>query len=99
MLGNVALAFAAAAALALAVVIGREAFGLARLAAIEKLHQRAIEVLRSDHRAESRAVVNASLKPPHQTPHLPRPRATLVGHADDIIDGADMIKLAERELM
>src|SRR4029079_13433581 len=33
-LGYVALAFAAAAALALAVVIGREAFGLARLAAI-----------------------------------------------------------------
>src|SRR5207245_9794463 len=53
-LGYVALAFAAAAALALAVVIGREAFGLARLAAIEKLHQRAIEVLRSDDRAESR---------------------------------------------
>jgi len=36
-------------------VIGREAFGLARLAAIEKLHQRAAEVLRSDNRAESRA--------------------------------------------
>ena len=54
-LGYVALAFAAAAALALAVVIGREAFGLARLAAIEKLHQRATEVLRSDDRVESRA--------------------------------------------
>src|SRR3954451_1796934 len=37
-LGYIALAFAVAAALALAVVIGREAFGMARLAAIEKLH-------------------------------------------------------------
>jgi len=98
-LGYVALAFAAAAALALAVVIGREAFGLARLAAIEKLHQRAIEVLRSDDRAESRAVVNDLLKLAHQNPQLARARATLVGHADDIIDGADMIKLAERELL
>ena len=98
-LGYVALAFAAAAALALAVVIGREAFGLARLAAIEKLHQRAIEVLRSDDRAESRAVVNDLLKLAHQNPQLARARATLIGHADDIIDGADMIKLAERELM
>src|SRR2546430_3159980 len=98
-LGYGALAFAAAGALALAVVIGREAFGLARLAAIEKLHQRAIEVLRSDDRAASRAIVNDLLKLAHQNPQLARARATLVSHADDIIDGADMIKLAERELM
>ena len=98
-LGYVALAFAAAAALALAVVIGREAFGLARLATIEKLHQRAAEVLLSDDRAASRAVVNDLLKLAHQNPQLARARAALVSHADDIIDGADMIKLAERELM
>jgi putative membrane protein len=98
-LGYVALAFAVAAALALAVVIGREAFGLARLAAIEKLHQRATEALRSDDRAESRAIVNDLLKLAHQNPQLARARAALVSHADDIIDGADMIKLAERELL
>ena len=98
-LGYVALAFAVAAALALAVVIGREAFGMARLTAIEKLHQRAIEVLRSDDRAESRAVVNDLLKLAHENPQLARARAALVSHSDDIIDGADMIKLAERELM
>jgi putative membrane protein len=97
--GYVAFVFAVAAGLALAVVIGREAFGLARLAAIEKLHQRAIEVLRSDDRAESRAVVSDLLKLAHQNPQLARARATLAGHADDIIDGADMIKLAERELL
>src|SRR5919201_2513835 len=61
-LGYVALAFAVAAGLALSVVIGREAFGLARLAAIEKLHQRAIEVLRSDDRAASREIVQDLLK-------------------------------------
>jgi putative membrane protein len=98
-LGYVALAFAVAAALALAVVIAREAFGLARLATIEKLHERAAAVLLSDDRAESRAIVNDLLKLAHQNPQLARARATLVSHADDIIDGADMIKLAERELM
>src|SRR5207253_2419990 len=79
-LGYVALAFAAAAAQALAVVIGREAFGLARLAAIEKLHQRATEVLRSDDRVASRAVVNDLLKLAHQNPQLARARATLLSH-------------------
>jgi Predicted membrane protein len=30
---------------------------------------------------------------------MARARATLQGHTDDIIDGADLIRLAERELM
>jgi putative membrane protein len=98
-LGFLGLAFAFAAALAFAVVVAREAFGLARLAAIEKLHLRASAVLASDDRAESRAIVQDLVKLAHQNPHLARARATLQGHAGDIIDGADMIRLAERELM
>jgi putative membrane protein len=98
-LGLIGLAFALAAAFALVVVVAREAFGLVRLATIEKLHQRAASVLASDDRAESRAVVQDLLKVAHQNPHLARARAALHGHADDIIDGADMIRLAERELM
>ncbi len=98
-LGFLGLAFALAAALALAIVVAREAFGLIRLATIEKLHARAAGVLLSDDRAESRAIVQELIKLAHQNPHLARARATLQGHADDIIDGADMIRLAERELM
>ena len=98
-LGLLGLAFAAAAALALTVVIARETLGLMRLAAIEKLHLRAATVLASDDRAESRTIVQELIKLAHQNPHLARARATLQGHADDIIDGADMILLAERELM
>ena len=56
-LGLLGLAFAFAAALAFAVVVAREAFGLARLATIEKLHLRAAAVLLSDDRAESRGIV------------------------------------------
>jgi putative membrane protein len=98
-LGFIGLAFASVAALALTVVISREAFGLARLATIEKLHLRAAEVLLSDDRAASRTIVDELVKLAHQNPQLARARAALQNHADDIIDGADMIKLAERELM
>ncbi len=98
-LGFTGLVFALAATLAFAVVVAREAFGLARLAAIEKLHLRAAAVLASDDRAESRAIVRELLRLEHQNPQLARARATLQGHTDDIIDGADLIRLAERELM
>jgi putative membrane protein len=97
--GYIGLALAVAAALALVVVVIREALGLARLATIEKLHLRAAAVLASDDRTESRAIVQDLLGLAHQNPHLARARAALQGHADDIIDGADMIRLAERELM
>jgi putative membrane protein len=98
-LGLLGLAFAFVATLALVVVSAREALGLARLATIEKLHQRAAAVLLSDDRTESRAIMQDLLKVAHQNPQLARARATLIGHADDIIDGADLIRLAERELM
>jgi len=98
-LGWLGLGFAAAAGLALAVVAGREVFGLMRLATIEKLHARAAAVIASDDRAESRAIVNDLLNLAHQNPHLARARAALTEHAGDIIDGADMIRLAERELL
>jgi len=98
-LGFLGLAFAFVAALAFVVVVVREAFGLVRLATIEKLHLRATEVLANDDRTESRAVVQDLLKIAHQNPHLARARAALQTHAGDLIDGADMIRLAERELM
>ncbi|MCP1842279.1 putative membrane protein [Bradyrhizobium sp. USDA 4524] len=98
-LGVLGLGLAVIAAVALAVVTTRELVGLARLATIEKLHLRAAEVLISDDRAASRAIVADLLKLAHQTPQLARARSELQSHTDDIIDGADMIRLAERELM
>ena len=98
-LGILGLASAFAAALALAVVASRELLALARLAAIEKLHERAAEVIVSDDHDESRAVVRDLLRIAHQNPQLARARAELTGHINDIIDGADLIRLAERELM
>jgi putative membrane protein len=98
-LGIVGLGFTAVAALALAVVTAREVVALARLAAIEKLHQRAAAVILSDDRDESRVVVRDLIRIAHQNPQLARARTELEGHVHDIIDGADLIRLAERELM
>ena len=97
--GFLGLAFALLATLALIVIVAREAFGLARLAAIEKLHSRAAAALLSDNAAESRAIVRDLVRIAHGNPHLARARTALAGHTDDIIDGADLIRLAERELM
>jgi putative membrane protein len=98
-LGVLGIALTAAAALALGVITLRELTALVRLATIEKLHARAAAVLLSDDRNESRAVLRDLLKIAHRNPQLARARNALASHAEDIIDGADMIKLAERELM
>src|ERR1700733_11636015 len=73
--------------------------GLARLPGTDKSKHGASAVLLSDNRAESRSIVHDLLRLAHQNPQLARARATLRGHTDDIIDGADLIRLAERELM
>ena len=98
-LGMLGLVLTFAATLSLIVVSAREAIGLMRLSAIEELHRRAALAIASDDRKESRSVLRDLLKIAHQNPHLARARATLSHHAGDIIDGADMIRLAERELM
>jgi putative membrane protein len=98
-LGILGLALSSIAILSFLVIGVREAAGLVRLATIEHLHQRATAVIASDDRRESRAVLRDLLRIAHQNPHLARARATLSHHAGDIIDGADMIRLAERELM
>jgi putative membrane protein len=98
-LGVLGSALTFAATLSFLVVAAREAAGLMRLATIEDLHRRAGDVIASDDARESRAVLRDLLKIAHQNPHLARARAMLSNHAGDIIDGADMIRLAERELM
>jgi putative membrane protein len=98
-LGFLGLGLAALVALALVVIIAREALSLMRLATIEKLHARALAALISDDRAESRVILTDLLKLAHHNPQLARARSALQGHAGDIIDGADLIRLAERELM
>ncbi len=97
--GLLGLALAILAAVSFLVVAVRETMGLARLATIEKLHQRALDTLLNDDRQEGLALARALLALTRRMPRLARSRATMESHLGDIIDGADMVRLAERELM
>jgi putative membrane protein len=98
-LGWLAAALAGLAGIALVVVVAREAIGLARLATVENLRARAAEVIALDDRAAGRALVGDLVTFARGAPRLARGRAALESHAREIIDGADLVRLAERELM
>ena len=98
-LGTVGLALALIAGLALLAVIVREIAGLVRLAAVESLRNRAVEIIASDDREAGKALTTALLSHTRRIPRLARARARLDGHRNDIIDGRDLVHLAERELM
>jgi putative membrane protein len=98
-LGYAAAVLAAVAAAAFAVVAVREAIGFARLRTVEKLQARAAVTIASDDRDSARQLVRELVALSRAAPQLARSRAALAGHLDDIIDGADLVRLAERELM
>jgi len=98
-LGALGLALAVLAAVSLIVIAVREIAGLMRLATVEKLRQRATDMIAGDDRAEASALVQELLELTRRMPHLARSRANLEGHFGEIIDGADLVRLAERELM
>ncbi|HLH96112.1 MAG TPA: TIGR01620 family protein [Xanthobacteraceae bacterium] len=98
-LGWLALGLAAVAGVAASAIVLREALGLWRLGAIEKLRQRGVDTLASDDRVAGRAVARDVLALARPMPRLARRRARLEEHLGDIIDGADLVRLAERELL
>lgn len=98
-LGWLGLSLATIAALSLAVIGIREIRSLLRLSTIEELRDDASATLVSDNRDDGIAVVRSLLHLTRHTPRLARARKTLSGHLDDIIDGADFVRLAERHLM
>jgi putative membrane protein len=98
-LGWVGLALAILAAVSLAVIGIRETAGLLRLANVEHLHQRSADVIASDDRDKGGVLVKDLIALTHKMPRLARARTNLQSHLGEIIDGADLIRLAERELM
>jgi putative membrane protein len=97
-LGAVGLALAVLAGLALLAMILREAIGLMRLGTVEALRRRAEAVIENDDREQGRALVADLLSLTRHIPQLARARTRLEGHRADIIDGRDLVRLAEREL-
>jgi putative membrane protein len=98
-LGWVAVALAAVAALALVVLAAREIVGLIRLRRINRIHEHAVEAAAADSREAARAVVREIDSLYRRRPETARGRAALARHRNEIIDGRDLIGLAETELL
>jgi putative membrane protein len=98
-LGGVGAALVAVAGVALVAIVTREALGLARLATIDTMRERAAAILVSDDRAAGRALGRDLIVLTRRMPSLARARARLESHLGDIIDGGDLVRLSERELM
>ena len=98
-LGWAAVALTAIAALALLIIILREALALRRLASVETMRRRAAELAATaDARAARRLVdeLSAFLAARPETAAGRRSLAELRG---DVIDGPDLVRLAETELL
>ncbi|MGZ5810986.1 MAG: YcjF family protein [Xanthobacteraceae bacterium] len=98
-LGWLSLSLAALATLALLAIGAREVRSLLQLRQIDYLRERATATIVSDDRAEGIATAKELLHLTRRMPSLARARKTLEAQLEDIIDGADMIRLAERSLM
>jgi putative membrane protein len=98
-LGWLAAGVATVAALAFVVIIARELIGLARLASVEKLRERGAQAIARDDTKAARKLVAELTDFVAQRPETAAGRRALAEHRDEIIDGADLVRLAERELL
>jgi len=98
-LGWFGLALAAAAVLAVIALAAREILGLFRLRRIERIHADAAAAASADDRAGARAAGRALIALYAGRPEMARGRTALAGHINEIIDGRDLITLAETELL
>jgi putative membrane protein len=98
-LGTLGTMLAGIATIALAVIAVREIAALARLRTIEALRLRAAAALVADDRSAARAVVRELAVALAATPQLARSRRELEVHDGEIIDGRDLLHIAERKLM
>lgn len=98
-LGWAALAVAAIALLALLVILLREAWALMRLASIEKLRSRAVDVTARNDPKAARGLVDDLATFVAARPETAAGRKTLSDLREEVIDGADLVRLAEVELL
>lgn len=98
-LGWLGTGLAGVVVVALLAITAREAFGLARLATIERLRARAEAAAAADDRDAARAVVRELLSVNRRVTRLAHARAEVEHFLDDIIDGGDLIRLAERHVL
>lgn len=98
-LGWLALGVAATALLAFVAILVREALGIMRLASIEAMRRDAADAILRNDTAEARKTVDHLMGLLARKPETAAGRETLLGLKDDVIDGADLLAVAEKELL
>lgn len=98
-LGWLAAGMATIAVLALAVVLVREFLAIARLAEVEKLQKRALDAVARDDPKAARAVVDELSAFVAAKPETAAGRRSLSQLRGEIIDGGNLVRLAETEIL
>jgi putative membrane protein len=95
----VAAGVAGVAAIALVIILVREFLAIARLAEVEKLQQRALAAIAADDPRAARSVVDELSAFVSGKPETAAGRRSMVDLKDEIIDGANLVRLAEAEIL
>ncbi|HEU4988044.1 MAG TPA: TIGR01620 family protein [Rhizobiaceae bacterium] len=98
-LGWLAAGIAAIALVALLIILAREIAGILRLASVEKLQSRALDAIARDDPRAARSLVDDLSGFLSGKPETAAGRRTLAELKDDVIDGANLVRLAETELL
>lgn len=98
-LGWTALALAVLAVVALVGIVARETIGMMRLAAVDRERKRALAAYRSDSLPEAKLAVATLETLLSSRPETARGRAEIAALKDEVIDGADLIALAEEHML
>ncbi|MET2826586.1 YcjF family protein [Mesorhizobium shangrilense] len=98
-LGWLAAGMAAIAVLALVVILIREFLAIARLAEVEKLQKRALDAIARDDPKAARAVVDELSAFVAGKPETAAGRRSLAELRGEIIDGGNLVRLAEAEIL
>ncbi len=98
-LGWLAAGMAAIAALALVVILIREFLAIARLAEVEKLQRRALDAVARDDPKAARALVDELSAFVSAKPETAAGRRSLDELRGEIIDGGNLVRLAETEIL
>ncbi|SFI97523.1 putative membrane protein [Phyllobacterium sp. CL33Tsu] len=98
-LGWLALAVAFLAAFALVAIVLREGLALRRLASVQHLREEAAKAAEGNDRRAAKAVVGKLVAIAETLPPTAKGRALLHDLRDEVIDGRDLIRLSETELL
>ncbi|MBO0662994.1 TIGR01620 family protein [Jiella sp. MQZ9-1] len=98
-LGWTALALAGVALVAAFGIVIRETIGVMRLGAVDRERQRTLAAYRADSLPEARLAVSTLETLLSDRPETARGRAEIASLKDEVIDGADLIALAETHML